>query len=113
MAEPSQMTAEEIKSLKTVFIGSNLIFWIISVFLIWILFGVNDQLKDLNQNVKMIQMGVKPGLDQYQVVDPADDEQVIYMFRRLDYPEDMMMEEEYGMPEEGMEAPEEETESGY
>jgi hypothetical protein len=99
----STAQAAEIKSLRTVFIGSNLIFWILAIYIINVMNKMNDRLNELNTTTRQV-MTVAGGLnlEGLQIVTPDDlttpeDESTpVYEFRRV--MADMMMMDDEGNP---------------
>jgi hypothetical protein len=94
---------EDIKSLRTVFIGSNLIFWIVAVAMILYLQKISDKLEKLNTAMTGLQaVASNANLESFQVVEgdwsqhymkPDQAEPVVkFSFRRV----------EPQMPEDGM-----------
>ncbi len=89
----------DLKSLRTVFIGTNIIFWILAIFMINIMLMMNRQLTSLNRTVQSVMhVAGNPNLDGYEIVAGDDEEKVIYKFRRMMMPEEEMMLDENGMP---------------
>lgn len=106
MADETKPTvsSEEIKSLRTVFIGSNLIFWIVAVAMILYLQKINEKLEKLNTAVTSLQVATSnTNLESFQLVEgdwsqhymkPDQGEPVVkYSFRRVEQqmPDDGMM----------------------
>jgi len=98
------VSAEELKSLRTVFIGSNLIFWIVAVAMIIYLQKIDAKLEKLHTAMTGLQVvASNSNLESFQLVegdwsrhfsepDQKGEPKVVYSFRRIE-PE---------MPEDGM-----------
>ncbi len=94
----SALTAEDVRSLKNVFIGTNLIFWILAIFLIWIMYSVNKQLASLNATTSSIIQSLSGAqLSGMQIVEGevaydavGDEQKVVYTIVRPQMPDEYM-----------------------
>jgi hypothetical protein len=95
MADDPKLASDELKSLKTVFIGSNLIFWVLAVFFIVNVYKMKDTMDQMKNHLQMM-MG--QNLSGYELVD--EEGKTVYRFQRMQMmPEDYMgMEGMEGMP---------------
>lgn len=91
--EAIKLDSQDIRSLRTVFLGSCLIFWILAIFIIVSLQNVHQELQQVNRSVMNL-MTITGGraLDSYELVaaDPQDISlaKVAYRFRAMPQPVD-------------------------
>lgn len=117
----NELTHQDLQSLRTVFLGSALIFVILTVFVIVTLNAIKEEMKGIRQDLGILtQMTSQNNPGQYEVVTPGEElgeeGEVVYRLRMVPqevYPEDMI-DPETGMPieDDGLMDPEGETDMG-
>lgn len=88
------------RSLRSAIIGSSIVLWILTIFLINIMYSVNAKLGELKQylQINMAMFGSR-SIEQYQIVDK--DGNLVYRFEQVPMLyEDDLEPEPYGEPHE-------------
>lgn len=87
MSDAAQSNQQQLKSLITVFLGTNLIFWILSIFIIVQVYDINATLKGIKEQMTF-QAAANTQLSNFQIVDA--DGKVVYSFQQVQMPYDEM-----------------------
>lgn len=69
------------KSLRSIMLGSSIILWVLAVFMISALNGINDKLGKMEKYLVTTMSMAARTLESYQVVDPEGE--IVYSFRAV------------------------------